>query len=521
MKKIFSISLLLLTAFFCSCKDATLGESLKGVYLANIPDGEFLLVAPEKGDAYCVVCRNSDIDSIRVFLDEDIIKDVSGNTLAELRLENDSMVGDIVTVNGDKITSAFTRRDLVAADKPIPTKHPIRYLEPITEDTAQVDRDVFYSRDAGFYSSNSVGDIPVSDYDTYIDSLRSKYQLVTKDIDLFMDVYYLGDDTVSKRPLVILLHGGAFLFGDKGGSFMRHLAQHYATRGFVVASVNYRLGCSFVGLHTIRRTIYRAVQDAGKAAHFLIDHAEDYGIDTNAIFLVGHSAGAITALMASILTDEDNYEDIDQFYLKELGDLPAPVKLLGTVGLWGGITELDYINRADDPDFLLMHGTDDDIVPFREGVPFFHNPLLVDLFLGEGDRLRGSGVIKEEMDRRGLPCELYRFEGMNHDPHLDEEGKFNDNIDIVDSITTSFLYRKLDKLCSPIEVSQDINFCKRYRISSDAPIRQISWNVRGGLIFDSVSDNEIECYMFTNAPSSEVTATVLLENGHTVTKVAR
>ena len=270
MKKIFSISLLLLTAFFCSCKDATLGESLKGVYLANIPDGEFLLVAPEKGDAYCVVCRNSDIDSIRVFLDEDIIKDVSGNTLAELRLENDSMVGDIVTVNGDKITSAFTRRDLVAADKPIPTKHPIRYLEPITEDTAQVDRDVFYSRDAGFYSSNSVGDIPVSDYDTYIDSLRSKYQLVTKDIDLFMDVYYLGDDTVSKRPLVILLHGGAFLFGDKGGSFMRHLAQHYATRGFVVASVNYRLGCSFVGLHTIRRTIYRAVQDAGKAAHFLI-----------------------------------------------------------------------------------------------------------------------------------------------------------------------------------------------------------------------------------------------------------
>ena len=110
---------------------------------------------------------------------------------------------------------------------------------------------------------------------------------------------------------------------------------------------------------------------------------------------------------------------------------------------------------------------------------------------------------------------------MNHDPHLDEEGKFNDNIDIVDSITTSFLYRKLDKLCSPIEVSQDINFCKHYRISSDAPIRQISWNVKGGLIFDSVSDNEIECYMFTNAPSSEVTATVLLENGHTVTKVAR
>ena len=215
-----------------------------------------------------------------------------------------------------------------------------------------------------------------------------------------------------------------------------------------------------------------------------------------------------------MLTEEDEYEGIDQFYLEDLGKLPNPVKLLGTVGLWGAVTELHYINRADNPDFLLMHGTDDDIVPYREGIPFLHKFALSDILIK--DRLYGSGVIKEEMDRMGLPCELYLFPGMPHDPHLDENGKFNDNIDIVDSVTTSFLYRKLDKLCPVIEVSQSTNYRKCYRINNDACIRNIMWNIRGGLVFRKSSDNEIECYMFSNSPLSKVTATVMLTNGHTV-----
>ena len=519
MKKTYRLSLLLLTTlFFCACKEK-LVESLDGVYLANMPDGEFLLVAPQEGDAYCVVCRNSTIDSVRITIEGNTVKDPSDNTVALLRDEDGVLEADIPTSADEMTTVTFSRYDLVASDKAIAVEHPIRYLEPITKDTAQVYSDIRYSRAAGFYSSNPVGDIPVSQTETYIDSMLSKYKLVTEDIDLHMDVYSLENDMINQRPLIILLHGGAFLFGDKGGTFMRHLAQHYATRGYVVASVNYRLGCSMVGINTVRRTIYRAVQDAGNAAHYLIDHAEEFGIDPNAVFLVGHSAGAITALSAAVLTKEDEYEGIDQFYLKDMGELPNHIRLLGTVGLWGAITDLRFINKVDDPDFLLMHGTDDDIVPYGEGIPFFHDSFLSDIILG--DRLYGSSIIKKEMDQKGLPCELYRFPGMNHDPHLDENGKFNDNIDIVDSVTTSFLYKKLDKLCPSIEVSQDIGYSKRYSVVSDSSIRQVVWNVRGGLIFRKPSDNEIECYMFSNAPASKVTATVMLANGHTVTKEVR
>lgn len=519
MKYLFIDSFLILAIlFFSACKETIVRDSMNGVYMAYTPNGEFILVATETGDDYCVVCKNNTVDSIRITYEGNIIKDTAGNTIAKLYDKDGIISASIPTTTDEMITTEFTHHDFVSASKAVTIKHPIRYLEPITDDSAQVHTD-YYSTEDGFYSSNLVGDIPISEIGTYVDNMLKEYNLWTKKIDLYMDVYSLENDTVSRRPLVILLHGGAFLYGDKGGTFMRHLAQHYATRGYVVASVNYRLGCSMTGISTIQRTIYRSVQDALKATHFLIDRAGKYRIDPNAIFFVGHSAGAVTALSAAVLTEEDQYKGIHQLFAKPLGELPSPVKLLGTVGLWGAITDLDYIDNEDNPDFLLMHGTNDNIVPFREGIPFLDNSVLAKLFFNFS--LYGSNSIKDKMDGMNLPCELYLFPGMNHDPHLDVNGKFNDNINIVDSVTTSFLYRKLDKLCPSMNVTQDVNYSKRYRIKHDDNIRNIVWNVEGGLIFKKPSDNEIECYMFSNALSSKVTATVTLMNQHIVTLEAK
>ena len=57
--------------------------------------------------------------------------------------------------------------------------------------------------------------------------------------DLFMDVYYPKNDTLSNRPLIIFAHGGYFLFGDKSG--FAEECQFLAESGYVVASINYRL----------------------------------------------------------------------------------------------------------------------------------------------------------------------------------------------------------------------------------------------------------------------------------------
>ena len=58
---------------------------------------------------------------------------------------------------------------------------------------------------------------------------------------LEMDVYQPIGDTASNRPLIIFAHGGAYVGGDKNNPTMITLCQSFAKRGYVTASIRYRL----------------------------------------------------------------------------------------------------------------------------------------------------------------------------------------------------------------------------------------------------------------------------------------
>ncbi len=49
-----------------------------------------------------------------------------------------------------------------------------------------------------------------------------------------------ADDSLQKRPFILLIHGGAFLAGNRVD--MHYQCMEYARRGFVVATISYRLG---------------------------------------------------------------------------------------------------------------------------------------------------------------------------------------------------------------------------------------------------------------------------------------
>ncbi len=51
-------------------------------------------------------------------------------------------------------------------------------------------------------------------------------------------------DTASNRPLVVFIHGGGFKDGDKVSNFGTLVCGGLARRGYVAASINYRLGSS-------------------------------------------------------------------------------------------------------------------------------------------------------------------------------------------------------------------------------------------------------------------------------------
>jgi para-nitrobenzyl esterase len=131
---------------------------------------------------------------------------------------------------------------------------------------------------------------------------------------LLMDVYTPTGDTASLRPLMIFVHGGSFISGNKD-EFVS-MASQFARKGYVAASINYRLHngtnpiapiLDFADDKNWYRAIVRAVQDTKAAIrYFKKDAAENgntYKIDTSNIILYGSSAGAINILHAVFMTD--------------------------------------------------------------------------------------------------------------------------------------------------------------------------------------------------------------------------
>ena len=62
------------------------------------------------------------------------------------------------------------------------------------------------------------------------------------EVPLFLDLYKpIGDNNLN-RPLLVLVHGGSWIAGNRNEQEIQLLAKWYAKFGYVVASVSYRLG---------------------------------------------------------------------------------------------------------------------------------------------------------------------------------------------------------------------------------------------------------------------------------------
>ena len=116
----------------------------------------------------------------------------------------------------------------------------------------------------------------------------SNINLQNQTQSLEMDIWEPTGDTEPLRPIIVLEHGGSFVGGDKGASDITLLADPLAKRGYVVASIEYRLGMAglpFPGPDSIdaSTSVWRAVADFKAAVRFLYKSAQNgnpYRIDT-------------------------------------------------------------------------------------------------------------------------------------------------------------------------------------------------------------------------------------------------
>lgn len=234
-------------------------------------------------------------------------------------------------------------------------------------------------------------------------------------VDLKLDLYVPDNDS-SNRPVYMFIHGGGFISGDKRGGTILNMANYFTSRGFVFASINYRLKDDFgtipqpwlnygalVDAQSVGQyyAIYPAQRDAKAALRWIVANAETYGINTDYITVGGGSAGAITAITLGISNAEDFTNEIDITTDPTLAttnrDRSYDIKTI--VNFWGSKVALDSYeivygpNRFDsnDPPLFTAHGTLDTTVPYSSATD-----------------------LKTIYDANGVNNILYTLNGMGH-----------------------------------------------------------------------------------------------------------
>jgi hypothetical protein len=235
---------------------------------------------------------------------------------------------------------------------------------------------------------------------------------------LTLDVYQATGDTSIARPLIIWVHGGSFLGGSSTDVDVSSLSTHFAKKGFVCASINYRLGMSQIDSSNAIYAVIRAVQDLKAAVRFFRKdkaNGNTYKIDTSNIFIGGSSAGAITVLHAVYLKrDCQIYPYINPTKLAQLGGLSGTsgnpgysTSVKGVISLCGALATYGLMEVGDVP-LCSMHGTADQTVIYGRGVVNPGIPLMY---------LDGSRVIYKQAIKIGVQNNFYTFVGAPHVPY--------------------------------------------------------------------------------------------------------
>lgn len=210
--------------------------------------------------------------------------------------------------------------------------------------------------------------------------------------DLHLDIYEPAGDTVQARPVLVLLHGGSFVFGDhKSDAYGAGpgVARTFVELGYVVVSPQYRLRPDMAPApHTepaeMEAAILDAQDDISAALAWLRGHAGEHRIDPDAIVPFGFSAGGAIAWTLAWMPGADARPDAV--------DVPAAVSVAGAPLETSVITgEPMAAPTAGDAPGLAYHGDADGVVPYEYAA-------------GPCGRAAAAGV----------RCDLITFEGVGH-----------------------------------------------------------------------------------------------------------
>ncbi|HRH49348.1 MAG TPA: alpha/beta hydrolase [Panacibacter sp.] len=248
---------------------------------------------------------------------------------------------------------------------------------------------------------------------------------------LGLDIYFpTNNSTVSKSPLVLFIHGGGFLDGNKKSA--KNDCQVLASKGFTVASIDYRLGWTKDNTNPCTSNVdealnafYRAQQDARAALRFLVSKAATYSIDVTNIFIVGASSGAQIAMAIPYLT-QDSAEVYYPGVSKNLGlldnagnNLKNTYSIKGIGCMWGSLINTSLITQQNAVPSIFFHGQQDGVIPWNVGYGYncsnfpigYGAKPLYDRLTSLGvaavahiDPLGGHGIYDSQFNEENIAC---------------------------------------------------------------------------------------------------------------------
>ncbi len=330
--------------------------------------------------------------------------------------------------------------------------------------------------------------------------------------NLFLDIYQPNGDTQENRALIILVHGGSFVGGTKDGQDVIYLAQDWAKMGFVVASIEYRLGVDFnfsdPGL-PFTEAVLRGYHDAKAAVRFfrknIQDQGNSYHLDTDKIYMAGVSAGGFIALHNAYMDMENEIPDfLDQTQEGlggglegESGNMGYNSQVAGIINICGALLDTAWIHPGDIP-VCNFHGTEDNVVPFDTDIIYA-------LGVVEVMEVDGSESIDMKADEVGITHCFEIYEGQGHVPHIENAAIYDTTL----SISSNFL----SHLICPTTIELDCDFRELMVLGIDEENNQNNnfemWPnpTKDKLYFSSKKINEIHLVM-VNSFGQEVKNTI-------------
>lgn len=211
---------------------------------------------------------------------------------------------------------------------------------------------------------------------------------------------YLPNTISQKTPVIIMLHGGAWMMG--GNEYTAKTARDLRDRGFVVANVDYRYVNDSVHCKDL-------LNDIDKAVNFVKNASTTHHFKSSGYHMSGISAGAHLALLYGY-KHKENIKSIAVLCAPTRLDDPTEIEFVKSMGL------LHNIELLADTKYIPGKKIDK---KFTEISPYANiEPIPTLLFHGDKDQLvpyRVAPFMLEKLQASKVQSRLITMEGKNHD----------------------------------------------------------------------------------------------------------